>query len=241
VKLAVIGDPAEHSKSPALHAAFLHEAGIQGTYEAIRVPAGTCSEAVERLRAEGYLGLNVTTPLKEEAHALCDVLDEVARAAASVNTLTLHASRIIGANTDGIGALLAVQSALGTGVAEKTVLLLGVGPTARAAAWVLQAHGARVLLWNRTAERARAVARAFKLEIWEPGRSVHLVLSTLPPNADLDPTLLQALRDAPIVLDANYGPRATLARNIARETIDGEGMLTAQARASFDIWHCKTD
>jgi shikimate dehydrogenase len=236
LKLAVIGDPVAHSKSPALHADFLREAGIAGTYEAIRVQAGSCASAVERLRVRGYHGLNVTTPLKEEAHALCVRLDDVARAAGSVNTLTLRAEGVVGANTDGVGAWEAVRAALGADVAGKAIFVLGVGPTARAAVCVLRVRGARVFLWNRTAQRARETARSFEVDVWSADVRIDLALSTLPPHAEISSDALEALRDAPLVLDANYGPRATLARSIGRPTIDGEGMLLAQARASFEIW-----
>jgi shikimate dehydrogenase len=236
VKFAVIGDPVAHSKSPALHAAFLREAGIAGTYEAIRVPAGDCARVTQMLRARGFAGINVTTPLKEEAYAICTDLDEISRRSACVNTLTLRADAILGANTDGIGALTAAQSALRASIAGKRILLLGIGPTARAAAWTLRESGAQLLLWNRTRERALTLARDFGLAVWESGAPIDLAFSTLPPDADIPETILRALRAAPIVIDANYGPRATLGKTLGRQTIDGEEMLAAQARASFLIW-----
>jgi shikimate dehydrogenase len=236
MKLAVIGDPVAHSKSPQIHTAFLREAGIAGTYEAIRVPAGGVRAALEGLRAQGYLGTNVTTPLKEEAFAACSELDEVARNSGSVNTITLLSDGIAGANTDGVGALEAVRDATGVDAREKHILLLGVGPTARAAAFALHARGAHVLLWNRTRARALELARRLDLALWEPGSHVDVALSTLPPEAELEPSLVCRLRETPVVIDANYGPRATLATALGRPTVDGEHWLLAQARASFDIW-----
>jgi shikimate dehydrogenase len=236
MKLAVIGDPVAHSKSPQIHAAFLHAAGIEGTYEAIRVPAGGVRAALDRLRAEGYLGINVTTPLKEEAFALCAVLDEIARNSGSVNTMTLLPEGVAGANTDGAGSLEAVREATGTDAHGKRILLLGVGPTARAAAFALHARGAQVLIWNRTRARARELVQRLDLAQWEPGSPVDVALSTLPPDAELEPLLVHALRGTPVVIDANYGPRATLAAALGRPTVDGEHWLLAQARASFDIW-----
>src|ERR1700722_15203148 len=89
LRLAVIGDPVEHSKSPELHAGFLRGAGLAGSYEAIRVAAGDGKRAIEDLRARGYVGLNVTTPLKEEAFAHARWHDATALASGSVNTLVL--------------------------------------------------------------------------------------------------------------------------------------------------------
>jgi shikimate dehydrogenase len=174
--------------------------------------------------------------LKEEAFAVCTSLDEVARESGSVNTLTLLPDRIAGANTDGVGSLEAVRAATGADVRDRQILLLGVGPTARAAAFALHAHGAHVLLWNRTKERALELAQRLDLQLWHEEERIDVALSTLPPDAQLEASLVHALHVAPVVIDANYGSRATLAAAVGRPTVDGEHWLIAQARGSFDIW-----
>jgi shikimate dehydrogenase len=239
MKLAVIGDPVEHSASPGLHREYFAETGLFGTYEALRVPAGQCAAAIERLREEGYRGLNVTTPLKEEAFAACEHVDEIARRAASVNTIVFEDDGpTLGCNTDGIGALAALAAALGKRDVPHgiDVLVLGVGPTARAAAYVLSRAGwANVSLWNRTRSSALALAEHLVLDVWD-GRPVEAVLSALPPHAELDEAVRATAIAAPIVIDANYGPRATLGAELGRPFIDGLTMLRASARASFDLW-----
>jgi len=67
MKLALIGDPVAHSRSPELHGRFLEEAEIEGTYTAIRVTAGHGAQALRPLREEGYTGANITTPPQMEA------------------------------------------------------------------------------------------------------------------------------------------------------------------------------
>jgi len=239
MKLALIGDPVGHSESPKLHTEFLAETGMRGTYEAIRVPRGKCAAAIERLRDEGYRGLNVTTPLKEEAFAACEHVDDIARRANSVNTIVFEDDGpTLGCNTDGIGALAALAAALGKREVPHgiDVLVLGVGPTARAAAYVLSRAGwARVTLWNRTASSAEALGEHLALEVWQ-GKPFEAAFSALPPNADLAADVRAAMNAAPIVIDANYGPRATLAAQLGRQVIDGFTMLRASARASFDLW-----
>ena len=131
MKLALIGDPVEHSRSPELHGQFLEEAGIEGTYSAIRVPKGGGADAVRRLREEGYAGLNVTSPLKEEVVAACESLDEDARMAEAVNTIFFGA-KIMGSNTDGVGARSSLETILGQPVALERIGILGTGATARA-------------------------------------------------------------------------------------------------------------
>jgi shikimate dehydrogenase len=236
-KLAVIGDPVAHSASPRLHRAFLAAAGRAGTYEAIRVAAGAGARAIADLRAAGYTGLNVTTPLKEEAFAASEVRDAAAVAAGSVNTLVLG-DRISGYNTDGLGAVGALAARGLVDLAGRRILVLGAGPTARSCLAGFVARGARTFVWNRTASKAAGIADALGAHLWPADDAApDAVLAALPPNAlPDDPALLKALLAAPIVIDANYGERATLGHALGRDVTDGSEMLRASARASFDLF-----
>jgi shikimate dehydrogenase len=238
LKLAVVGDPVAHSRSPILQLGFMAEAGVEGTYEAIRVRAGELGAALATLRAEGYAGLNVTTPLKEEAAALCDRLSPAAQALGAVNTLAFHAHETFGANTDGAGGLGALEAALGE-ARGKRVLVLGAGPTARAVIYALARAGADVALWNRTRERGEALAARFGVRVWDETSPCDAVYATLPPNPHVSAAVERMLRTAPLVLDANYGPRATLGTALGRPVVDGSAMLAASARASFELWSGK--
>src|SRR5580693_2083958 len=164
LRLALIGDPVAHSASPGLYRAFMAEAGLTGTYEILRVPAGEGARAIEALRAGGYSGVNVTTPLKEEAYAHCTRHDALAACAGSVNTIVFEGTVIAGYNTDGPGAVAAIcEAAACESVSGLAVLVLGAGPTARAAARALLDGGAHVAIWSRShhsAERARAASGA---------------------------------------------------------------------------------
>jgi shikimate dehydrogenase len=237
LKLAVIGDPVTHSASPRLHREFLRAAKIAGTYEAITVPRGTAAAAIDALRADGYTGLNVTTPLKEEAFARADERDAASLAAGSVNTLLLG-ERIEGWNTDGMGAIGALRAVGLHDLAGKRILVLGAGPTARSCIASFVASDALAFLWNRTRAVAEQVAAALDAHLWtaqEP--TPDAVLSALPPGVVLeDPILIGALQAAPFVIDANYGERSTLARTLGRPVENGYEMLCASARASFAIF-----
>jgi shikimate dehydrogenase len=237
LKLAVIGDPVAHSASPELHRTFLAEALLAGSYEAIRVRRDDGARAIEGLRADGYAGLNVTTPLKEEAFACADERDAAALAAGSVNTLVLG-SRIAGYNTDGAGAIGALRAAGLADIARKRILVLGAGPTARSCVASFVASDAHVAVWNRTIANAQAIATALGARVWSPDDDApDAVLAALPPDAEpRDPALRHALAAAPIVVDANYGERATLGAYLDRPVTDGLEMLRASARASFEIF-----
>jgi shikimate dehydrogenase len=236
MRLAVIGDPVDHSRSPELHHAFLTDTNLPGSYERITVRAGEGARSIDALRAQGYLGLNVTTPLKEEAFARADSHDEMALATGSVNTL-LFSRTIAGYNTDGAGTLGVLSDAGLRGFAGARVLVLGAGPTARSAIVALRLAGAHVWLWNRTGDRAKAIARVFAARTFAGDTAFDAVFSALPPDVTPNDTaLVQSLHDTPIFVDANYGARATLAAALGRGGVDGTRMLEHSARASFDLW-----
>lgn len=240
MKLALLGDPVDHSSSPRLHRAFLEDASIEGSYIAIRVPRGQGAEAIRRLRAEEYTGCNVTYPLKEEAIAPCDVLTQEARDAQAVNAI-FFGHPVVGTNTDGIGARSAIESLLDEPVSLKRVGVLGYGAAARAILAELHDNDAYTFLWGRDEERARATCRRFEAQSWPSDNPPEIVISTLPPDARLPEELVAALQHADLIMDANYGTRATLGRQLGRDVVTGDAMLEAQARASFDFWLAHLD
>jgi len=240
MKLALIGDPVEHSGSPRLHRGFLDEADIDGSYVAIRVPLGEGVATIRRLNDEGFVGCNITYPLKEEAFAACDALTDEARRAQAVNTI-FFGRNVVGTNTDGIGARSAIEALLDEPVSLKRIGVLGYGAAARAILAELQENDAYVFLWGRNAERVKAACREFEAREWPKENPPEIVVSTLPPDADLPGALVTALRIPDLVMDANYGARATLSRKLGREVVPGDAMLEAQARASFDFWLAHLD
>jgi shikimate dehydrogenase len=240
VKLAIIGDPVEHSRSPGLHRDFLNDAGIDGSYVAIRVPLVNAVAVVRRMRLDGYAGCNVTYPLKEEALRACDTLTEEAQQAQAVNTI-FFGREIVGTNTDGIGARSAIEALIDEPIALKRVGVLGYGATARAILAELHDNDAYAFVWGRDAARVRAACERFEAEPWPSENLPEIVVSTLPPNVRLPNELLADLNVPDLVIDVNYGDRATLMRQIDREIVAGDAMLEAQARASFDFWLAHLD
>ncbi|MHB1551520.1 MAG: shikimate dehydrogenase family protein [Vulcanimicrobiaceae bacterium] len=235
MRLALIGDPVAHSASPAIHRMLLREAGIDdGSYDAIRVPKGNGIAVVRRMRIDGYAGLNVTTPLKEEVLAACDYLDAEAEMAQAVNTLFLG-RQIRGTNTDGLGARMALEAAIDESIALKRIGVLGTGPTARAILAQLHENDAYAFVWGRDDLKVRALCERFEADAW-PENPPEIVLSTLPPGVLLPDALAEDVRRADVVMDANYGDRSTLERRLQRQVLRGDAMLEAQARASFEYW-----
>jgi shikimate dehydrogenase len=240
VKLAVVGDPVAHSRSPALHRAFLSDAEIDGSYVSIRVPSGNAVSVLRRMRLDGYTGCNVTFPLKEEALQACDVLTTEAEESQAVNTI-FFGRDIIGTNTDGIGARTAVEALIDEPIALKRIGVLGYGASARAILAELHDKDAYAFVWGRDPKRVRKACERFEAEVWPGANIPEIVISTLPPDVRLPNELLADLQAPDLVMDVNYGERATLSRQLDREVVAGDAMLEAQARASFDFWLAHID
>jgi shikimate dehydrogenase len=156
-RLGILGWPVAHSRSPAIHNAALRELGLHDwRYQLLPVPPALFEETVHGLGDAGFVGANVTIPHKRAALALAGTASEAARAIGAANTLVFReGGEIIAENTDAPG-LIAALPAPARGM---RALVLGAGGSARASVWALLAEGAaEVLVWNRTAERARALA-----------------------------------------------------------------------------------
>ncbi len=240
MKLAVIGDPVEHSRSPGLHRAFLRDAEIDGSYVAIRVPGGNAIAVIRRMRLDGYTGCNITYPLKEEALRACDKLTDEAQHAEAVNTV-FFGPEIVGHNTDGIGARSALETLLDEPIALKRIGVLGYGATARAIMAHFSECDAYVFVWGRDDAKVQAACERYDAQPFPYESPPEIVISTLPPHVRFEPPMLDALMRADIVMDANYGERATLRRQLEREIVPGDAMLEAQAHASFDFWLAHID
>ncbi|WP_228384579.1 shikimate dehydrogenase [Rhodocyclus gracilis] len=185
---AVFGNPIAHSRSPAIHTAFARQTGENLVYTAILAPRDGFATALGEFIAAGGRGANVTVPFKEEACRLATRLTERARLAGAVNTLSIGAlasdaatshtsgtadatatnaataaNEIIGDNTDGAGLLRDLQHNLGCALADRRILLLGAGGAARGVlAPLLDARPARLLIANRSADKAQALAEHFQ-------------------------------------------------------------------------------
>lgn len=240
MKLAVIGDPVRHSRSPEIHRQFLREAEIDGSYVAIRVPIVNAINVVRRMRLDGYTGCNVTYPLKEEVMTACDTLTDEARRAQAVNTI-LFGREILGHNTDGIGARVALETIIEESISLKRIGILGYGATARAILAQFEENDAYTFVWGRDEAKVEAVCERYDARTFPYESPPEIVISTLPPKVRFEPNMLEALMKTEIVMDVNYGRRATLHHQLEREIVPGDAMLQAQAQASFDFWLSHVD
>ncbi|MHB8895157.1 MAG: shikimate dehydrogenase family protein, partial [Candidatus Geothermincolia bacterium] len=132
---AVVGNPVEHSLSPAIHNAAYAELDLDFVYVAFRVE--DLKSALAGMRAlENFRGLSVTIPHKVEALQYLDAVEDVDRRIGAINTVVNDGGTLTGLGTDGPGALKAIADA-GVEIDGRRVLLLGAGGAARAIAFTL--------------------------------------------------------------------------------------------------------
>jgi shikimate dehydrogenase len=252
-RYAVVGDPIGHSRSPAIHALFARQTGQRLSYAALRVPAGTLAAAVAAFRAAGGRGLNVTVPLKEEAFDLAATRTPRAARAGAVNTLVLDGPGApCGDNTDGCGLVRDLGVNLGVDLAGRTLLVLGAGGAVRGILEpLLAARPARLVIANRTAARAVALAAEFAdLGAVSGGGFADLAGARFDVVINATAASLQgaglALPESleiagGFAYDLVYAAAPTpflrwAAGHGAARVADGLGMLVEQAAESFALW-----
>ncbi|HMJ33035.1 MAG TPA: shikimate dehydrogenase [Baekduia sp.] len=243
-RLGVLGWPVSHSRSPAMHNAAFAALGLRDWhYQRLPAPPEIFEETVRSLPASGFVGANVTIPHKEAALALADSATDAARAIGAANTLSFDADGAIAAsNTDAPGLLAALPDA----PAGKVALVLGAGGSARAAAYALREAGAaRVLVWNRTPERACRLAEDLGVEaVIRPLAADLLVNCTSVGLSDGEfkqlPIDADALGTYATVADLVYRSGGTglvaEARRRGCTVVDGLEVLVRQGALSFQAW-----
>ncbi len=249
-RYAVIGNPISHSKSPLIHKLFAEQTGQDMSYEAIEAPLNGFAATVQRLRAEGYKGCNVTVPFKFEAYQLCDELGPRAKDAKAVNTLLFRDGKVLGTNTDGTGLLNDIQNNLGFKLMWKDALLLGAGGAAAGVLWPLFNAGVGVIIANRTIEKAQLLAEEFtgagtvyaRRFDELAGRKFDLIINATSSSLkdELPPLPDGLFKPGALAYDMMYG-RETPFMAFAREqgaamVSDGLGMLVEQAAEAFYVW-----
>ena len=237
---AVAGNPVFHSRSPVMFNTAFRERAVEAVY--LRLAASTPEEIVTTVREMGLQGCNITTPFKTGVMRHLDFVTADAEKVGAVNTVVKRAEGLIGYNTDIAGALGAAKS-VGFEPSRQKVVILGAGGAARAAALAFVTAGSRVVVANRTFEKARDAAKTLGCEaisfhhIGDALKRARLLVSAVS-TADrvLDPSLL---RPDVIVLEALYSSPTSLLRDAADRgctVIDGREWLLAQAAPAFSLF-----
>jgi shikimate dehydrogenase len=251
-RYALFGNPAKHSKSPAIHGAYARETGQDFVYEVIEAPVDGFAAAVSAFRDSGGRGANVTMPFKLEAFALATDLSERARLAGAVNALKFDGDRIFADNFDGVGLVNDIQRNLGFPIEGRRVLLMGAGGAARGALLpILERRPAQLVVANRTVAKAKALGDQFaRFHSLVTGgypdlgsRAFDIVINATSASmrGELPPITAVAFAPGCLAYDLVYGrgmtPFLALARSAGASTVcDGVGMLVEQAAEAFLWW-----
>lgn len=254
----VIGNPVEHSLSPAIHNAAFQKLGLNFVYLAWQVEA--IGDAIKGLRALGnFRGASITIPHKVAAVPFLDEVEATARHIGAINTIVFEDGKLIGSNTDATGALHALQEGKAP-LDRESVVLLGSGGAARAIAFAL-ASGTEIrrlhLLGIEEQER-RTLASDLKIKTGLTVVDAHLdeaCLKAVLPEArvlihctpvGMAPQIgkscvpAQYLHPGLTVMDIVYNPRETQlladAKAAGCRTIPGLEMFLFQAVAQFERW-----
>jgi shikimate dehydrogenase len=253
-RYALFGNPVGHSKSPAIYTAFAQATGLDIHYGLIEAPLGGFVEAANAFLASGAKGGNVTAPFKLDAFAWATARRERAELAGAVNCLKFEPDgRVVAEMFDGIGLVNDIQRNIGLSIKGKRVLMLGAGGAVRGAlAPFLDAAPAALVVANRTADKATALARQFaargpvtgcgvadlrgeRFDIVVNGTSASLqgVAPTAPASVFAGTALAYEM-----VYGKGLTPflRAAQASGAAR-VADGVGMLVEQAAEAWVFWH----
>jgi shikimate dehydrogenase len=255
----IIGDPIEHTMSPAMHNTAFQTLGLDYTYVPFRVRSLELKKAIEGIRGLNLRGLNVTIPHKVAVMQFLDRIDPLAEKIGAVNTIVNDDGILSGYNTDATGFLQtlhdkAVESE------NKKVLLLGAGGAARAIGNVLAGEKARVTILNRRQELSWAEDLAHLLtrhygakvnageltpeNLQKAMEGVDIVVNAtslgMSPDDDQTPVPADLLGASLTVFDVVYNPYETKllreAKAAGAKTISGLEMLVRQGAVAFEKW-----
>ena len=258
--VGLLGYPLSHSISPAFQQAAFDYYKLPVHYHLWSAPPESLAEEVGKIRGAEYLGANVTVPHKERALPLLDGLDAWARDVGAVNTIVKEGGDLVGYNTDAYGFMRSLRERAGFDAKDKSVLILGAGGAARAAAFSLAKEGVGSLtIANRSLGRARSLAddvrslvgrvRAVPLEASQISRasaradlivnctSIGMTHGEAEGRSPLEPDIIPI---GALVYDVVYTPLETpllrAARKAGARTLGGLAMLIFQGAASFELW-----
>ena len=223
-RFGLIGHPVAGSLSPRLF-----EAAYEGRYPYDLLEGPVFADSWQRF-LDGYHGINITAPFKQDAFRTVDVLTEDAQRCGAVNLAVKTPAGIVGYNTDVAGVVLAVQEA---GLPVSEALVVGCGGAGRAAAVAARRLGCRVTLANRTPARAASLASELGC-VWVPidtwtSLSPDLVIYTVPGPMEGLPDFPEA-----VILEANY--KTPVLEGCGKAYISGLRWLLFQAVAGYEIF-----
>jgi len=267
----VVGSPVAHSMSPAIHNAAFDQTKFDGIYVPLLVNEGYESfkafmESFLALKELHLSGLSITIPHKENAlRYLTSInanVEPMATSIGAVNTIIIDRvganASLRGINTDYAAILDSITASMGIEreqLADHRVAVIGAGGTGRTAVAALAHCGATVVVYNRTRERADALAAEFNgksgkvvaapiEKLCDSCCQIYIQTTSVGMHPKVDASVFDdkppKLTADTVVFDTVYNPLKTKllqqARAAGAKTISGLEMFVRQAAAQFRAW-----
>lgn len=258
--ICLIGNPVEHSISPALHNTISKLLGMDLVYVTFRVEKNELETAIKGLRALNVIGFNVTVPYKKDVIKYLDNNSKSSLLMGAVNVVKNIDGRLYGYNTDADGFLRSFKEETGEGFSGKRVAMIGAGGAARAIAVKAAMDGAKEIhIINRTISKAEEIAevvnnnikKAVRFTGADDGTAADILNQSdiiinatsvgMYPNTEETPvTNFNGFRKGQIVYDVIYNPIKTKFLSDAEKSgcriVNGLGMLFYQGIFAYEIW-----
>lgn len=252
----LIGDPVDHSMSPAIQNAAFRSGEIDAVYVPFQVKPGSLRAAIQGLRALEVKGFNVTAPHKVKVLRCLDKIETSADTIGSVNTVINENGKFCGYNTDGVGGLKALEEA-GVSPDGKSVLIFGAGGASRAIAYTLARRASSIRLVNRTIAKAKQLASRLqekrnidveyaslsskRLRGFVEQADIVVNASSMGMGAKVNlPIEAKWLRSDQCLFDLVYKPPQTkmleYASSAGAKSVNGLDMLVNQGACAFELW-----
>ena len=241
----VIGNPVEHSVSPVMHNAAYAALGLNFIYVPFRVKH--IEDAIKGIRAFGITGVSVTTPHKIAIMQYMDEIDDVAKNIGAINTIYNDNGKLIGSNTDYIGAIHALEEK--TSLSNKKVAIIGAGGAARAIVFGLKQKNCDITIFNRTKNAAETLAKDsgstyMRLDQLNALNKYDILINAtsvgMSPKTDEIAVPKEYLSKDMTVFDIVYNPKETMLIKQAQATnctvVYGYKMLLYQAIDQFELF-----
>ena len=253
----LLGYPVTHSLSPVMQNAAFTETNYDAVYLCFQVQANALENAIEGIRSLGIHGINVTIPHKIAILSYLDKLDPVAADIGAVNTVVNQDGVLLGYNTDGLGALQALQAAQ-IPLDNQNITMIGAGGTTKAIAYYLAPFCQSLDVINRTEAKAKQLVSSLRERFNKPITGKPLNAYTLQKSLDSSDILINTtsvgmqpdsgrsivpqsvLHSDLVVFDVVYNPLNTRllqeAEQVGATTINGLQMLVYQGAQAFKLW-----
>ncbi len=243
-KVGLIGWPVEHSLSPQMHNAAFKALGFDGEYVLLPTTNDQLKDRIEQIRADEWLGANVTITHKAAMLTWLNEIDRAAQSVGAVNTIVKQRDRLMGYNTDVIGFQQALIET-GIEVKDQPCAVLGAGGAAQAVVYALKQLGAQVSVYARDVTKAQSLEAKPWCEIDRINSATVLIVNATPigmwPAVDASPWPNGVpFPTNALAFDLIYNPGRTRfmaqAEQAGARSINGLAMLLYQGAAAFELW-----